>query len=184
MSISFLNLSFNIPWCWFCDWAAILSLQGGALWFQNLSALPGGSFGPVFPILIAGFHYINIQVFAITWLNKYVSMDQYYAFYSLEFLFCTIVTIEYSNCRLHYYICLLLTLNPFPDFFWFSHNSSNYWLDRVAHESELNKSYLLPWLLTSYTILFCVLGALILVYHEDILVLLVMLLLSMFRFCY
>ncbi|CAN8243522.1 unnamed protein product [Cochlearia groenlandica] len=35
---------------------------GGALWFQNLSDFPSGSFGPVFPILIAGFHYINIQV--------------------------------------------------------------------------------------------------------------------------
>ncbi|XP_010528661.1 PREDICTED: ALBINO3-like protein 2, chloroplastic [Tarenaya hassleriana] len=36
--------------------------SGGALWFQNLSAFSEGLFGPVFPVLIAGLHYINIKV--------------------------------------------------------------------------------------------------------------------------
>ncbi|XP_006302131.2 ALBINO3-like protein 2, chloroplastic [Capsella rubella] len=63
-------LSVQLP-CFFLLMASIRKMSldghpgfdsGGALWFQNLSALPGGSFGPVFPILIAGFHYINIQI--------------------------------------------------------------------------------------------------------------------------
>ncbi|KAG6703279.1 hypothetical protein I3842_07G076000 [Carya illinoinensis] len=35
---------------------------GGALWFQNLTEFPHGVSGPIFPLLIAGLHYINIQV--------------------------------------------------------------------------------------------------------------------------
>ncbi|KAH0747740.1 hypothetical protein KY285_009397 [Solanum tuberosum] len=35
---------------------------GGILWFQNLTEFPCGVLGPVFPLLIAGLHYINIQV--------------------------------------------------------------------------------------------------------------------------
>ncbi|XP_055821622.1 ALBINO3-like protein 2, chloroplastic isoform X2 [Solanum dulcamara] len=35
---------------------------GGTLWFQNLTEFPGGVLGPVFPLLIAGLHYINVQV--------------------------------------------------------------------------------------------------------------------------
>ncbi|XP_049378709.1 ALBINO3-like protein 2, chloroplastic [Solanum stenotomum] len=35
---------------------------GGILWFQNLTEFPSGVLGPVFPLLIAGLHYINIQV--------------------------------------------------------------------------------------------------------------------------
>lgn len=38
-------------------------LQGGALWFQNLTEFPHGVSGPIFPLLIAGLHYINIQVY-------------------------------------------------------------------------------------------------------------------------
>lgn len=144
LSISDLNLFFNIPWCFFWVWAAILSLQGGALWFQNLSDLPAGSFGPVFPILVAGFHYINIQVFANTWNFKYLSMGSILCFSLFRvYLFHIIVTIQYSNCRWQYHICVLLTFSPFPGFFWYIHNSSNYRFDRVVHESELNMSYLL-----------------------------------------
>ncbi|WMV54189.1 hypothetical protein MTR67_047574 [Solanum verrucosum] len=36
--------------------------KGGILWFQNLTEFPSGVLGPVFPLLIAGLHYINIQV--------------------------------------------------------------------------------------------------------------------------
>ncbi|XP_010511397.1 PREDICTED: ALBINO3-like protein 2, chloroplastic isoform X2 [Camelina sativa] len=63
-------LSVQLP-CFFLLMASIRKMSldghpgfdsGGALWFQNLCDLPGGSFGPVFPILIAGFHYINIQI--------------------------------------------------------------------------------------------------------------------------
>ncbi|XP_026387334.1 ALBINO3-like protein 2, chloroplastic isoform X2 [Papaver somniferum] len=35
---------------------------GGALWFQNLTQIPHGSFAVTFPILIAGLHYVNIQL--------------------------------------------------------------------------------------------------------------------------
>jgi len=37
-------------------------LQGGALWFQNLTELSHGYSGFIFPFLIAGLHYINVQV--------------------------------------------------------------------------------------------------------------------------
>ncbi|CAH2065557.1 unnamed protein product [Thlaspi arvense] len=64
-------LSVQLP-CFFLLMASIRKMSldghpgfdsGGALWFQNLIDLPAGSFGPVFPILIAIFHYINIQIF-------------------------------------------------------------------------------------------------------------------------
>ncbi|XXG68942.1 hypothetical protein AAC387_Pa06g1924 [Persea americana] len=35
---------------------------GGMLWFQNLTEFPHGALGPIFPILIATLHYINVQV--------------------------------------------------------------------------------------------------------------------------
>ncbi|MCD7473042.1 Cytochrome c oxidase assembly protein cox18, mitochondrial [Datura stramonium] len=35
---------------------------GGTLWFQNLTEFPSGVLGPVFPLLIAGLHYVNVQV--------------------------------------------------------------------------------------------------------------------------
>lgn len=40
-------------------------LQGGALWFQNLTEIPNGLYGPLFPFLIAGLHYTNTLVFAL-----------------------------------------------------------------------------------------------------------------------
>ncbi|WRX25195.1 hypothetical protein QQP08_017682 [Theobroma cacao] len=36
--------------------------SGGALWFQNLTELPHGVLGPIFPFLIASLHYINVQI--------------------------------------------------------------------------------------------------------------------------
>ncbi|KAJ6906215.1 ALBINO3-like protein 2 [Populus alba x Populus x berolinensis] len=34
---------------------------GGALWFQNLTELPHGVLGPIFPFLIAGLHGVNVH---------------------------------------------------------------------------------------------------------------------------
>ncbi|GAV80014.1 60KD_IMP domain-containing protein/TPR_2 domain-containing protein/TPR_16 domain-containing protein, partial [Cephalotus follicularis] len=36
--------------------------SGGALWFQNLTELPHGVLSPIFPLLIAGLHYVNVQI--------------------------------------------------------------------------------------------------------------------------
>jgi membrane protein insertase Oxa1/YidC/SpoIIIJ len=36
--------------------------SGGALWFQNLTEIPNGLYGPLFPFLIAGLHYTNTQI--------------------------------------------------------------------------------------------------------------------------
>lgn len=35
---------------------------GGALWFQNLSELPHGVYGSIFPLTIAGLHFVNVQI--------------------------------------------------------------------------------------------------------------------------
>ncbi|KAG9447318.1 hypothetical protein H6P81_013446 [Aristolochia fimbriata] len=35
---------------------------GGTLWFQNLTEFPHGILAPVFPLLIASLHYINVQI--------------------------------------------------------------------------------------------------------------------------
>lgn len=35
---------------------------GGALWFSNLADFPSGILGSVFPILISGLHYVNVQI--------------------------------------------------------------------------------------------------------------------------
>ncbi|KNA25997.1 hypothetical protein SOVF_001420 [Spinacia oleracea] len=35
---------------------------GGILWFQNLSEVPSGLYGPIFPVLIASLHFCNIQI--------------------------------------------------------------------------------------------------------------------------
>ncbi|XP_021734418.1 ALBINO3-like protein 2, chloroplastic [Chenopodium quinoa] len=34
----------------------------GILWFQNLTEVPNGPFGPILPLLIAGLHFCNIQI--------------------------------------------------------------------------------------------------------------------------
>ncbi|CAD6340100.1 unnamed protein product [Miscanthus lutarioriparius] len=36
--------------------------NGGILWFHNLSEFPHGTLGPIFPILVAGLHYLNVQI--------------------------------------------------------------------------------------------------------------------------
>lgn len=36
--------------------------NGGILWFNNLTEFPHGALGPVFPILVAGLHYLNVQI--------------------------------------------------------------------------------------------------------------------------
>ncbi|CAI0447982.1 unnamed protein product [Linum tenue] len=35
---------------------------GGALWFQNLTEFPHGPLGSIFPILISGLHFLNVQL--------------------------------------------------------------------------------------------------------------------------
>ncbi|KAF5197733.1 Albino3-like protein 3 protein, partial [Thalictrum thalictroides] len=35
---------------------------GGMLWFQNLTETPHGAWAPIFPILIAGLHFTNVQI--------------------------------------------------------------------------------------------------------------------------
>ncbi|TVU12361.1 hypothetical protein EJB05_46002, partial [Eragrostis curvula] len=36
--------------------------NGGALWFHNLTEFPHGASGLAFPILVAGLHYLNVQI--------------------------------------------------------------------------------------------------------------------------
>ncbi|KAL2941600.1 ALBINO3-like protein 2 chloroplastic [Bienertia sinuspersici] len=35
---------------------------GGMLWFQNLTEIPHGPYGPIVPVLIAGLHFCNVQI--------------------------------------------------------------------------------------------------------------------------
>uniref|UniRef100_M8CYS9 ALBINO3-like protein 2, chloroplastic n=1 Tax=Aegilops tauschii TaxID=37682 RepID=M8CYS9_AEGTA len=39
--------------------------NGGILWFNNLTEFPHGALGPVFPVLVAGLHYLNVQYYKI-----------------------------------------------------------------------------------------------------------------------
>ncbi|CAN6172709.1 unnamed protein product [Urochloa humidicola] len=36
--------------------------NGGSLWFHDLTEFPHGALGPIFPILVAGLHYLNVQI--------------------------------------------------------------------------------------------------------------------------
>lgn len=36
--------------------------NGGILWFHNLTEFPHGTLAPIFPILVAGLHYLNVQI--------------------------------------------------------------------------------------------------------------------------
>ncbi|KAF6143604.1 hypothetical protein GIB67_012403 [Kingdonia uniflora] len=59
---------------------------GGTLWFQNLTEFPHGVLGPVFPMLIAGLHYVNIQIsFKTSNINQVPGLlsllAKYYKFY-------------------------------------------------------------------------------------------------------
>ncbi|KAJ0014695.1 hypothetical protein Pint_21311 [Pistacia integerrima] len=42
-----------------CPWNL---LQGGTLWFQNLTEFPHGLLGPIFPIVIAALHSSNVEI--------------------------------------------------------------------------------------------------------------------------
>ncbi|MQL91407.1 hypothetical protein Taro_024021 [Colocasia esculenta] len=35
---------------------------GGVFWFQNLTELPQGVMGSIFPLLVAGLHFVNVQI--------------------------------------------------------------------------------------------------------------------------
>ena len=37
-------------------------LQGGILWFQDLTVSANGPFGCIFPFIVAGLHFCNVQV--------------------------------------------------------------------------------------------------------------------------
>ncbi|KAL0015511.1 hypothetical protein SO802_002580 [Lithocarpus litseifolius] len=63
---------------------------GGALWFQNLTEFSHGVSGPIFPLLIAGLHYINVQISFGTSSVRNVTgpldlLAKFYKFY-LDFL--------------------------------------------------------------------------------------------------
>ncbi|KAL3324174.1 hypothetical protein AABB24_038385 [Solanum stoloniferum] len=73
---------------------------GGVLWFQNLTEFPSGVLGPVFPLLIAGLHYINIQVSfqksSVEKLSGFVGLiAKYYQKY-LEVLMLPILFITFN----------------------------------------------------------------------------------------
>lgn len=59
--------------------------DGGILWFQNLTESPHGVLGPIFPLLIAIFHFTSIQISFQTTLGKLPGMfgllAKYYKFY-------------------------------------------------------------------------------------------------------
>ncbi|XP_006351886.1 ALBINO3-like protein 3, mitochondrial isoform X3 [Solanum tuberosum] len=73
---------------------------GGILWFQNLTEVPSGVLGPVFPLLIAGLHYINVQVSfqksSVEKMSGFVGLiAKYYKKY-LEVLTLTILFITFN----------------------------------------------------------------------------------------
>lgn len=51
--------------------------QGGTLWFQNLTEVPNGTLGPIFPLLIAGLHFVNVQVFLFSSLTYFMSKTKF-----------------------------------------------------------------------------------------------------------
>ncbi|KAG8093852.1 hypothetical protein GUJ93_ZPchr0012g21612 [Zizania palustris] len=73
--------------------------NGGILWFHNLTEFPHGSLGPVFPIVVAGLHYVNVQIsFHGTQTKHYPgifgSLAKYYRLY-LEILTIPLFLIGY-----------------------------------------------------------------------------------------
>ncbi|CAI9781193.1 unnamed protein product [Fraxinus pennsylvanica] len=40
----------------------VANTMGGTLWFQNLTGYPHGGLGPIFPLMIAGLHFANVQI--------------------------------------------------------------------------------------------------------------------------
>ncbi|XP_044483698.1 ALBINO3-like protein 2, chloroplastic isoform X2 [Mangifera indica] len=73
--------------------------SGGTLWFQNLTEFPHGLLGSIFPILIAGLHYTNVQLsFRKSSLRKETGLlgllSKYYKMY-LDVLTVPLVFIGY-----------------------------------------------------------------------------------------
>ncbi|CAI0467776.1 unnamed protein product [Linum tenue] len=72
---------------------------GGALWFQNLTEFSHGPFGSIFPILISGLHFLNVQLaFDNSSLQKMNGtlglLAKYYKHY-LDFLVLPLLYIGY-----------------------------------------------------------------------------------------
>lgn len=55
-------------------------LQGGILWFKNLTELPHGMLGSIFPIVVAGLHYTNVQVDSFPTIEALIQVAWFYAF--------------------------------------------------------------------------------------------------------
>ncbi|KAG2329986.1 hypothetical protein Bca4012_020484 [Brassica carinata] len=63
---------------------------GGALWFQNLTEIPNGLYGPLFPFLIAGLHYTNTQIaFSASSVHKVDKFEQLAKTYKIFLNFLT-----------------------------------------------------------------------------------------------
>lgn len=62
-------------------------LQGGILWFQNLSELPHGTLGHILPLLIAGLHFMNVQVYIVIEPQLWTYIDQATIFSSHDLSF-------------------------------------------------------------------------------------------------
>uniref|UniRef100_A0ACD5XXH2 Uncharacterized protein n=1 Tax=Avena sativa TaxID=4498 RepID=A0ACD5XXH2_AVESA len=73
--------------------------NGGILWFHNLTEFSHGTLGPVFPILVAGLHYLNIQIsFQTSHTEQYPGalgfLAKFYKIY-LDFLSIPLFVIAY-----------------------------------------------------------------------------------------
>ncbi|XP_019186097.1 PREDICTED: ALBINO3-like protein 2, chloroplastic isoform X2 [Ipomoea nil] len=72
---------------------------GGTLWFQNLTEVPNGTLGPIFPLLIAGLHFVNVQVSFQKMFTRtgdtFDSLAKYYKLY-LEILTLPILFISFN----------------------------------------------------------------------------------------
>ncbi|RAL54050.1 hypothetical protein DM860_004521 [Cuscuta australis] len=63
---------------------------GGTLWFQNLTELPNGTLGPIFPFLVAGLYFANIKV---SYRNASIgNMSELAKFYKLYLEIMTLPT--------------------------------------------------------------------------------------------
>lgn len=70
------------------DLDILILLQGGALWFQDLTQLPHGWYGFIFPFLIAGLHYIIVQVMEYCiHMHEGISLKIDFSVYLLLFYF-------------------------------------------------------------------------------------------------
>ncbi|KAH9653742.1 ALBINO3-like protein 2 [Citrus sinensis] len=49
---------------------ASFAIQGGIWWFQNLTEYPHGVLGSIFPVLMAGLHYTNVQGSLVYWVTN------------------------------------------------------------------------------------------------------------------